>query len=93
VATIYVSYKSDDEQFVSEVVSRLEREHDVFIDYKMPLGAEWRSYMLEKLKTSEIFLIFVSKGTATSDCQNAEIGSARFCSSFVDQKLIMSRNY
>lgn len=89
MATIYVSYKRHEKGFVSEVVAHLEAEHEVYIDYKMPAGVDWRNHMLDKLRTSEVFVVFASRDTAKSDYQNAEIGSARFCSTFVDQKLIV----
>jgi Transposase zinc-binding domain/TIR domain len=40
-------------------------------------------------RASEVFLVFVSRGTRNSDFQNAEIGSARLCSKFLDGKLIV----
>jgi hypothetical protein len=89
VATIYVSYKSHDEAFVRAVTTLLEAKHEVFVDYKVPIGSSWRNYMLDGLRSSEVFLVFVSQGTASSDYQNAEIGSARFCSTFMDGKMIV----
>ena len=77
MAKIYVSYKSTEEPFVRQLMSQLEPEHELLIDYNIPVGADWRSHQLEELRAAEIFVIFVSDGTAGSDFQNAEIGSAR----------------
>jgi hypothetical protein len=44
VATVYVSYKSNEEKFVTEVVTRIETLHEVFIDYKMPVGGLAKLY-------------------------------------------------
>jgi TIR domain len=78
MATIYVSYRSTEEPFVRAVMSRLEQRHDVRIDYNLPAGVDWRLRQLDDLRTSDVFLVFVSQDTQTSDFQNAEMGSARF---------------
>jgi hypothetical protein len=89
MAKVYVSYRSPEQEFVASVVSRLEEQHDVRIDYNLPVGVDWRSHQLDDLRRSDVFVVFVSEGTRHSDFQNAEIGSARFCSEFVDGKLII----
>ena len=89
MATVYVSYKSLDESFVKQVIARMRSKHEIFVDFNMPPGVKWRDYMLDKLKNSEVFVVFISSDTATSDYQNAEIGSAEFSSTFLDQKLII----
>ena len=89
MASVYVSYRSTEQPFVQAVMSRLEPRHDIRIDYKIPVGADWRSQQLDELRTSEVFLVFVSRDTCGSDFQNAEMGGARFCSSFLDGKLIV----
>jgi hypothetical protein len=89
VATVYVSYRSTEEPFVRAVVSKLQARHQIRIDYEMPAGVDWRAHQLEELRTSDVFLLFVSKDTRTSDFQNAEIGSARFCQMYVDDKLLI----
>jgi len=89
MASVYVSYRSTEQPFVEAVMTRLEPRHDIRIDYKIPVGADWRSHQLEELRTSEVFLVFVSRDTCGSDFQNAEMGGARFSSSFVDGKLIV----
>jgi hypothetical protein len=89
IASIYVSYKSQDEPFVAQVLDRLKPRHQLFVDFLMPAGVDWRAHLQGRLREAEIFLVFVSKRTAASDYQNAEIGAARFSSAFVDQKLIL----
>lgn len=89
MASVYVSYRSTEHGFVSEVMSHLEKRHDIRIDYKIPVGADWNRYQLDELRTSEVVLVFVSHDTHCSDFQGAEIGSARFCSNFLDGKLLI----
>ena len=88
MATVYVSYRSTEQPFVEAVMARL-KQHDIRIDYNIPVGADWNRYQLDELRTSEVFLVFVSHDTHCSDFQGAEIGGARFCSNFLDEKLIV----
>ncbi len=83
MATIYVSYRSTESAFVEAVMSQLENRHDIRIDSKLPAGVDWRSQQLDELRTSDVFLVFVSKDTWQSDFQNSEMGSAHFCSTFL----------
>ena len=89
MATVYVSYRNREQPFVKAVMSLLEDSHDIRIDYKVPPGMDWRSYQHDELRRSDVFLVFVSNDTRDSDFQNAEIGAARFCSAFLDSKLIV----
>jgi hypothetical protein len=89
MATVYVSYRSTERVFVETVMSRLEKLHDIRIDYKIPVGADWNRYQLDELRTSEVFIVFVSHDTHCSDLQSSEIGGALFCSNLVDGKLIV----
>lgn len=89
MARVFVSYRSTDQAFVRAVMSKLEPRHEILIDYNIPVGADWRGHQLEALRKAEVFLVFVSQGTAESDFQNAEIGVARFSSAFLDGKLII----
>lgn len=90
MASIYISYKSEDLAFVRQVVDLLgQQRHRVFIDYDMPYGVERRSHLQERLKEAEVFVVFASDLTETSSFQNAEIGAARFCSAFLDGKLVI----
>src|SRR5262249_51882643 len=89
VATVYVSYRSNEEPFVRDVMSRLQPRHDIRVDYNMPGGVDWRAHQLDDLRACEVFLVFVSKDTRTSDFQNAEMGGARFCQVYVDGKTLI----
>jgi TIR domain len=89
MATVYVSYRSTEEPFVRAVMTKLEASHQIRIDYNMPAGVDWRAHQLEELRTCDVFLVFVSKDTWTSDFQNAEMGSARFCRMYVDGKTLI----
>jgi hypothetical protein len=70
-------------------MARLQARHQIRIDYDMPAGVDWRAHQLEELRTCDVFLVFVSKDTRTSDFQNAEMGSARFCQMYVDGKTLI----
>jgi hypothetical protein len=89
MAAVYVSYRSTEEPFVRAVMARLQARHQIRIDYNMPAGVDWRAHQLEELRTCDVFLVFVSKDTRTSDFQNAEMGSARFCQMYVDGKTLI----
>ena len=89
MAKIYVSYRSIEEHFIRDVLGRLDRAHDIRIDYNLPRGVDWRAQQLEDLRASEVFVVFVSKDTRTSDFQNAEMGSARFCQVYLDGKSLI----
>src|SRR5262245_40695576 len=89
MATVYVSYRNAEQPFVRAVMSRLEQRHDVRIDYNLPAGVDWRSHQLDDLRTCDVFLVFVSQDTQTSDFQNAEMGSARFCQAYIDSKTLI----
>src|SRR5262245_59948266 len=86
MATVYVSYRSTEEPFVRAVIAKLQARHQIRIDYNMPPGVDWRAHQLEELRTCDVFLVFVSKDTRTSDFQNAEMGTARVCQTYVDGK-------
>lgn len=89
MARVYVSYRSTEHAFVSDVVARLEPPHDIRIDSRIPVGVDWRSYQHEELRRADALLVFVSAGTRESDFQNAEIGAGRFASAFVDGKIVI----
>lgn len=89
MATVYVSYRSTEEPFVRAVMAKLQARHQIRIDYNMPAGVDWRAHQLEELRTCDVFLVFVSKDTRTSDFQNAEMGSARFCQMYIDGKTLI----
>jgi hypothetical protein len=89
MASIYVSYKSQDEAFVRQVVDLLKARHAVSIDYDMPIGVDWRNHLQERLRKAEVFIVFASRLTEASSLQNAEIGAASFCSAFLDGKLMI----
>jgi hypothetical protein len=89
MASIYVSYKSTEKPFVESVVSFLQAEHDIRVDYLVRAGDPWQQRSIGDLRTSDVFLVFVSQATQTSAFQNAEIGAARFCARFLDDKAIL----
>lgn len=89
MAVVYVSYKSTEKSFVESVVDILARTHDIRIDYKLRRGVAWRQRSLEELRDADVFLVFVSRETRSSAFQNAEIGAARFCARFADNKAVL----
>jgi hypothetical protein len=88
MATVYISYKNTERPFVENVVSHLQPEHDIRVDYMLGAGL-WQQRSLEELRTSDVFLVFVSDETRTSAFQNCEIGAARLCAGFLDNKVIL----
>ena len=56
MATIYVSYKGNEEPFVKNVVDRLKPKHEIFVDYKMPPGVVYQKHMLAMLKSAKCLL-------------------------------------
>jgi hypothetical protein len=89
MATVYVSYKGSERAFVESVVSLLQPEHDIRVDYLLRGGVPWQERSLDDLRTSDVVLVFVSQATQTSAFQNCEIGAARFCAKFLDHKTIL----
>jgi TIR domain len=89
MATVYVSYKSSERAFVESVVSLLQPEHKILVDYLLRGGVPFQERSLDDLRTSDVVLVFVSQATQTSAFQNCEIGAARFCAKFLDNKTIL----
>jgi hypothetical protein len=86
---VYVSYRRHEHEFIRAVVSYLAPQHEMLIDMNLPDGVDFRDYQADWLRAADVFLLFVSEGTRTSDYQNSEIGAARFWSRFVDGKMIV----
>ena len=90
MAAVYVSYKSTERAFVERVVALLQPEHDIRVDYMLRGGVPWQQRSIDDLRTSDVLLVFVSQATQTSAFQNAEIGAARFCAKFLDNKEVLA---
>ena len=81
--------RAPSEPSVESVVSLLPPEHDIRVDYKLRGGDPWQQRSVDELRASDVVLVFVSQATQTSAFQNAEIGAARFCANFFDNKAIL----
>jgi hypothetical protein len=90
LADVYVSYRSTEQPFVSAVLARLSGQHTFVVDDQMPPGVDWRRSQFEGLRNADVFLIFVSRDTATSAFQNAELGAARLASACIDGKRVIA---
>jgi hypothetical protein len=79
MARIYISYQRDDQPFVVELAQRLKNAgHTLTYDVdELSAGVDWRTALDTGLKTSEIFIVVVSKSTQRSQYVLAEVGAAR----------------
>ena len=67
---IYISYKrgvEPDEPVALELSRHLGREHEVFIDRKMAVGAWWAQQIDAELKRSDFLLLLLSSQAAASE--------------------------
>lgn len=79
MAKIYISYQREDQSFVVSLAQRLkESGHTLTYDVEeLSAGVDWRTALDTGLKTSEIFIVVVSKSTQNSQYVLAEVGAAR----------------
>lgn len=79
MARIYISYQRDDQPFVIELAQRLKNAgHTLTYDVdELSAGVDWRTALDTGLKTSEVFIVVVSKSTQRSQYVLAEVGAAR----------------
>lgn len=76
---IYISYQHDDQPFVIALANRLEAAgHILTYDVnELSPGTDWRTALDVGLKTSEVFIVVLSKNTERSQYVLTEIGAAR----------------
>lgn len=79
MAKIYISYQRDDQAFAMDLAQRLKAAgHELTFDVEaLSPGTEWRSTLDQGLRSSEVFIVVVSKSTPRSQYVLAEIGAAR----------------
>lgn len=76
---IFLSYKrgaQPDEPLALALYAALSREHDVFIDQVMPVGAEWRERIQRELETCDFLIPLLSASSAHSEMVEYEVSSA-----------------
>jgi TIR domain-containing protein len=78
MASVYVSYKSEDRPIVDELVARLEaRGHQVVFDRMLYVGAAWREQLMSMLLAADAVLLVWTKNTHRSQYVAAEVGAVR----------------
>lgn len=78
MATIFLSYKSNDQELAVAIEKALrDRGHEVRYDAELQVGDEWRRDLLEALQTSDALLVLLNKVSLTSPFVISEIGAAR----------------
>ncbi|HKQ08235.1 MAG TPA: toll/interleukin-1 receptor domain-containing protein [Blastocatellia bacterium] len=78
MATIYVSYKSEDKHIVNDLVPLLEEKgHKVRFDQELPIGAAWRDQLMGALLSSDVVLVLWTENTHKSQFVPAEVGVVR----------------
>lgn len=78
MATVYISYKSEDQEIVNSLVPLLEEKgHKIRCDQELFIGAAWRDQLLGALLASDVILVLWTENTYRSQFVPAEIGVAR----------------
>lgn len=79
MARIFVSYNQHDSDFVRKVADRLKQlGHDIAIDVDaLSPGQDLRNTLANALRNSDVFVVFVSKTSTSSQFVLGEIGAAR----------------
>lgn len=77
MANIFISYSRADRDYASELAGKL-REHDqtVYFDLDLSAGDNWRKQLSDKLSNSDVFIIVLSKISASAAYPMAEVGRA-----------------
>ena len=76
---IFLSYKrgaQPDEALALALHESLSKEHDVFIDQIMPIGAEWRQRIQHELETCDFLVPLLSASSAHSEMVEYEVSTA-----------------
>jgi hypothetical protein len=78
VATVYISYKSEDGEIVNALASLLmQKGHSVRFDKELYIGAAWRDQLLGALLASDVVLVLWTENTYRSQFVPAEVGATR----------------
>ena len=79
MSTIYISYKTEDQEIVNSLVPLLkEKGHKINFDQEeLFIGAVWRDQLMGALLASDVILVLWTENTYLSQFVPAEIGVAR----------------
>ena len=78
MATVFVSYKGEDQPIVNELVPLLAAKgHKIRFDEELFIGAAWRDHLMGALLASDVCLVLWTENTYRSQFVPAEIGVVR----------------
>lgn len=78
MATVFISFKSEDRPLAAALAPLLERKgHKLRYDNEVFIGAEWRKHFLEALLASDVMLVLWTENTYRSQFVPAEVGVVR----------------
>jgi len=91
MSKIYISYNSKDREFVVQAAERLkDHGHHIIVDVdSLSPGQSWRQTLSEGLKSSDVFVVFLSENSLSSQFVLSEIGAARAYSDESDRMLLI----
>jgi len=91
MSKIYLSYNQKDQEFVLQVSAKLkEQGHEITVDVdSISPGQNWRNALSEGLKSSDVFIVFLSENSLSSQFVLSEIGAARAYSDESDRMLLV----
>jgi len=91
MARIFISYNRQDSEFVRSVSDQLKTQgHDIAIDVDaLAPGQDLRRTLASALKESEVFVVFLSESSKTSQYVLSEIGAARAYSEESERMLVI----
>ena len=78
MATMYISYKGEDQAIVNALVPLLEAKgHTIRFDQELFIGAAWREHLMGAILASDVLLVLWTANTYRSQFVPAEIGVVR----------------
>ena len=78
MATVYISYKGEDQAIVNALVPLLEAKgHTIRFDQELFIGAAWREHLMGAILASDVLLVLWTANTYRSQFVPAEIGVVR----------------
>lgn len=78
MATVYVSYKLEDQDIVNSLVPLLEgKGHKVRFDRELTIGSAWRDQLMSAILSSDVVLLIWTERTPRSQFVAAEVGVVR----------------
>lgn len=91
MSKIYISYNQKDREFVIQAAALLkEQGHEIIVDVdSLSPGQSWRQALSEGLKSSDVFVVFLSENSLSSQFVLSEIGAARAYSEESDRMLLI----